>query len=93
MWQSGLGSISLPLINLWSNYSLQVFRWVKFEIDSKKYDHDHDRDPLLGTAYLLAKSVEVGFGLGQVPEQIHPRFTENVDEMRVMFLMRDREER
>ena len=37
--------------------------------------------------------MEVGFGSGRVPEQIHLGFTENADEMRVMFLTGDREER
>ena len=45
------------------------------------------------TAYLLAKSVEVEFGSGRASEQIHLGFMENVDKMRVMFLMGDREER
>ncbi|KAF3949507.1 hypothetical protein CMV_024627 [Castanea mollissima] len=90
-WQSGSGSISLPLINLRSNYSLRIFRWVESEINPKK--HDHDNNPLPGTAHLLAKSAEVGFGSGRVPEQIHLGFTENADEMRVMFLTGDSEER
>ena len=90
-WQSGSGSISLPLINLRSNYSFRVFRWVESEVNPKK--HDHDNNPLPGTAHLLAKSVEVGFGSSRMPEQIHLGFTENVNEMRVMFLTGDPKER
>ena len=45
-----------------------------------------------GTAHLLAKSGEVGFGSSRVPDQVHLGFTENVDEMRVMFLTGDPKE-
>ena len=36
---------------------------------------------------------EVGFRLGRLLEQIHLGFTKNMDEMRVMFLTGDRDER
>ncbi|KAF5727155.1 inactive purple acid phosphatase 2-like [Tripterygium wilfordii] len=91
-WQSGSGSISMPLINLRSNYSFRIFRWTESEINPKRHDHDHN--PLPGTAHLLAKSEEVGFvGSDHRAEQIHLAYTNNEDEMRVMFVTGDREER
>ncbi|EEF50779.1 Nucleotide pyrophosphatase/phosphodiesterase, putative [Ricinus communis] len=90
-WQSGSGSISLPITNLRSNYSFRIFRWTESEINPKRHDHDHN--PLPGTAHLLAESEEVGFELGNGPEQIHLAFTDMEDEMRVMFVVGDKEER
>ena len=43
--------------------------------------------------HLLAKSVEVRFRSGRASEQVHLGFTENMDEMRIMFLTRDCKER
>lgn len=83
-WRSGSGSVSLPLVNLRSNYSFRIFHWTKSEVDPKRQDQDHK--PLPGTAHLLAESVGVGFVPGRGPEQIHLAFTEKEDEMRVMFL-------
>ncbi|KAJ8774693.1 hypothetical protein K2173_017139 [Erythroxylum novogranatense] len=90
-WRSGSGSISLPLVNLRSNYSFRIFRWTEDEINPKK--QDHDRNPLPQTKHLLAKSEIVGFGSGNGPEQIHLAFTDSEDEMRVMFIAEGREER
>ncbi|XP_062162188.1 probable inactive purple acid phosphatase 2 [Alnus glutinosa] len=83
-WRSGSGSSSLPLVNLRSNYSFRIFHWAKSEVDPKR--HDHDNNPLPGTAHLLAESDVFGFGSGRGPEQIHLAFTEKDDEMRVMFV-------
>ncbi|XP_077214877.1 putative inactive purple acid phosphatase 2 [Tasmannia lanceolata] len=85
-WKSGSGSLSLPLINLRSNYEFRIFRWSENEIDPKRVDHDHN--PLPGTKHFLAKSAELGF-LVMGPEQIHLSFTSKNDEMRVIFIMRD----
>ena len=92
-WQSRSGSISIPLINLWSksNYSFRIFQWVESKIDPKHHDHDHN--PLPGTTHLLKKLMEVGFEISRGPEQIHLRFSKNEDEMRVMFMTKDHEER
>ncbi|KAL5553678.1 hypothetical protein UlMin_041079 [Ulmus minor] len=90
-WQSGSGNISLPLVNLRSNYSFRIFHWTESEINTKK--HDHDRNPLPGTAHLLATSEELRFEPGRGPEQIHLAFTDRDDEMRVMFLTEDGGER
>ncbi|KAF5745436.1 putative Nucleotide pyrophosphatase/phosphodiesterase [Tripterygium wilfordii] len=91
-WKSGSGSISMPLINLRSNYSLRIFRWTESEVNPNR--HDHDQNPLPGTAHLLAKSEEVGFfGSDDRVEQIHLAYTDNEEEMRVMFVTGDREER
>jgi len=79
-WRSGSGSSSLPLVNLRSNYSFRIFHWAKSEVDPKR--HDHDNNPLPGTAHLLAESEVFGFG----SEQIHLAFTEKDDERRVMFV-------
>jgi hypothetical protein len=83
-WRSGSGSSSLPLVNLRSNYSFRIFHWAKSEVDPKRHDQDHN--PLPGTAHLLAESKGVGFASGSRPEQIHLAFTDNEDEMRVMFV-------
>ncbi|KAF5449545.1 hypothetical protein F2P56_029978 [Juglans regia] len=90
-WRSGSGSISLPLVNLRSNYSFRIFSWLESEVDPHRLDHDHN--PLPGTAHLLAESERVGFGPGRGPEQIHLAFTDNEDEMRVMFLTENGRER
>ncbi|XP_010523486.1 PREDICTED: probable inactive purple acid phosphatase 2 [Tarenaya hassleriana] len=91
-WKSGSGSISLPLTNLRSNYSFRVFRWTQSEVDPKH--KDHDQNPLPGTRHLLAESEQLTFGsaVGR-PEQIHLAYTDAVDEMRVMFVAGDGEER
>ncbi|KAK4765105.1 hypothetical protein SAY86_026195 [Trapa natans] len=88
---SGSGSISLPLPNLRANYSFRVFRWSKSEIDPKKLDHDHN--PIPGTRHHLATSEPVGFLAERRPEQVHLSFTDRDDEMRVMFVTGDKEER
>ncbi|KAF2295000.1 hypothetical protein GH714_030066 [Hevea brasiliensis] len=89
--ESGSGSISLPITNLRSNYSFRIFRWTESEVNPKR--HDHDQNPLPGTAHLLAQSEEVGFEAGHGPEQIHLAYTDSEDEMRVMFVVGDKEER
>lgn len=86
-WKSGSGSISLPLVNLRAGYSFRIFRWSRSEVNWTRMDHDHN--PLPGTEHLLAESEEVGFGTGGGPEQIHLAFTDNEDEMRVMFVTED----
>lgn len=90
-WESGSGFISLPITNLRSNYSFRIFRWSESEINPKR--HDHDNNPLPGTAHLLAQFEEVGFEPGHGPEQIHLAYTDSEDEMRVMFVVEDKEER
>ncbi|PON79646.1 Acid phosphatase [Parasponia andersonii] len=90
-WQSGSGSVSIPLVNLRSNYSFRIFRWTESEINPKK--RDHDQNPLPGTKHLLASSLELGFGPGRGPEQIHLAYTDREDEMRVMFMTEDGAER
>ncbi|KAF6165186.1 hypothetical protein GIB67_000770 [Kingdonia uniflora] len=89
-WESGSGSIELPLVNLRSNYEFRVFRWSENEVDRSHVDHDHN--PLPGVKHLLAKSEELGFESGRGPEQIHLAFTERNDEMRVMFVTADGKE-
>ncbi|EXB65080.1 putative inactive purple acid phosphatase 2 [Morus notabilis] len=90
-WESGSGRVSVPLVNLRSNYSFRIFRWTESEINPKK--RDHDRSPLPGTRHLLAESPELGFGPGRGPEQIHLAYTDREDEMRVMFVTGDGGER
>ncbi|CAN1137485.1 Probable inactive purple acid phosphatase 2 [Linum perenne] len=89
-WESGSGSLTIPLTNLRSNFSFRIFRWTKDEINPKR--HDHDQNPIPVSKHLLAKSGRVGFGSG-MPEQIHLAFTDLEDEMRVMFVAGDGEER
>ncbi|RZC77569.1 hypothetical protein C5167_001739 [Papaver somniferum] len=89
-WKSGSCSIDLPLVNLRSNYEFRIFRWTEDEVDKEKVDHDHN--PLPGTKHLLGKSEELGFETGNGPQQIHLAFTDNEDEMRVMFITEDGKE-
>ncbi|KAL3840528.1 hypothetical protein ACJIZ3_025119 [Penstemon smallii] len=86
-WESGSGSITLPLINLRSDYQFRVFHWVDSEINPKKQDHDHN--PLPGTRHLLAQSETVRFETGRGPEQVHLALTGMAGEMRVMFVTHD----
>ena len=86
-WRSGSGSLTIPLVDLRSNYSFRIFRWTRAEINPKRRDHDHN--PLPGTAQLLAFSEEVGFGSGRGPMQIHLAFADEEDAMRVMYLTRE----
>ncbi|OMO93418.1 hypothetical protein CCACVL1_06510 [Corchorus capsularis] len=90
-WESGSGSISLPLTNLRSNYSFRIFRWLESEVNPDVHDEDHN--PLPGTNHLLAESESVGFESGHGPEQIHLAWTGREGEMRVMFVAEDGEER
>ncbi|ONI30943.1 hypothetical protein PRUPE_1G283200 [Prunus persica] len=91
-WKSGSGSISLPLVNLRSNYSFRIFRWTEDEVDRNHLDQDHN--PLPGTAHLLATSDdELTFESGRGPDQIHLSYTDADDEMRVMFVTSDAGER
>ncbi|KAJ4805922.1 Purple acid phosphatase [Rhynchospora pubera] len=88
--QSGYGSVELPLVNLRSNYVFRLFRWTYDEVS---YRHqDHDGNPLPQTKHKLAVSEEIGFASGLGPEQIHLSFTDNEDEMRVMFITADGKE-
>jgi hypothetical protein len=90
-WQSGSGSITIPLTNLRSEYQFRIFRWTQSEVNPKHQDHDHN--PLPGTKHLLAASGSVGFEQGRGPEQVHLAYTgRGDDEMRVMFVTRDGEE-
>ncbi|XP_057948827.1 probable inactive purple acid phosphatase 2 [Malania oleifera] len=89
-WQSGSGSVHLPLVNLRSPYEFRIFRWARDEIDKKRHDHDHN--PLPGTKHLLAKSGPLRFEAGRGPEQIHLAYTDRDDEMRVMFITGDGKE-
>lgn len=89
-WESGSGSISMPLVNLRSEYQFRIFRWLESEINPKHQDHDHN--PLPGTKHLLAESEKIGFETGRGPEQIHLAYTGQVDEMRVMFVTPDGKE-
>ncbi|KAK3042340.1 hypothetical protein RJ639_002386 [Escallonia herrerae] len=86
-WQSGSGSITIPLINLRSNYQFRIFRWTASEIDPKRHDHDHNSLP--GTKHRLAESEEIGFESGRGPEQVHLALTGREGEMRVMFVTHD----
>ncbi|KAG8366429.1 hypothetical protein BUALT_Bualt17G0078700 [Buddleja alternifolia] len=89
-WRSGSGSITIPLINLRSDYQFRIFHWVESEINPKKQDHDHN--PLPGTKHLLAESESIRFEPGRGPEQVHLALTGRVGEMRVMFVTHDGKE-
>ncbi|PHT48017.1 putative inactive purple acid phosphatase 2 [Capsicum baccatum] len=89
-WESGSGSISIPLVNLRSGYQFRIFRWTESEVVPELVDHDHN--PLPQTKHLLAESEEIGFEPGRGPEQVHLALTGREDEMRVMFVTPDRKE-
>ncbi|KAJ3669814.1 hypothetical protein LUZ60_010138 [Juncus effusus] len=86
-WQSGYGSVEIPLVNLRANYEFRVFRWTYDEVNYRKLDHDGN--PLPRTKHKLAVSEEIGFGDGIGPDQIHLSFTDREDEMRVLFITAD----
>ncbi|CAN4117390.1 unnamed protein product [Withania somnifera] len=89
-WESGSGSISIPLVNLRSGYQFRIFRWTETEVVPELVDHDHN--PLPQTKHLLVESEEIGFGSGRGPEQVHLALTGREDEMRVMFVTPDGKE-
>lgn len=89
-WESGSGSISIPLVNLRSGYQFRIFRWTEAEVIPDLVDHDHN--PLPQTKHLLAESEEIGFEPGRGPEQVHLALTGREDEMRVMFVTPDGKE-
>lgn len=89
-WESGSCSIVLPIVNIRSSYQFRIFRWTKDEIDPHREYFDHN--PLPGTKHLMAKSDELRI-MAKGPEQIHLSFTDNVEEMRVMFIAEDGSER
>ncbi|KAK4430061.1 putative inactive purple acid phosphatase 2 [Sesamum alatum] len=89
-WKSGSGSITIPLINLRSDYQFRIFHWTESEINPKKQDHDHN--PLPRTKHLLAESETVLFEQGRGPEQVHLALTGHPGEMRVMFVTHDGKE-
>ncbi|XP_010258131.1 PREDICTED: probable inactive purple acid phosphatase 2 [Nelumbo nucifera] len=84
-WETGSGSIDLPLVNIRSNYEFRIFKWM-VEKDANVSHPNDDSNPLPMTKHLLAKSEELSFESGHGPEQIHLSFTEEDDEMRVMFI-------
>ncbi|XP_051122030.1 probable inactive purple acid phosphatase 2 [Andrographis paniculata] len=86
-WKSGSGSITIPLINLRSDYQFRIFHWIQSEVNPKKQDDDHN--PLPGTKHLLAESETVAFEPGRGPEQVHLALTGRPAEMRVMFVTQD----
>ncbi|XP_076922933.1 putative inactive purple acid phosphatase 2 [Bidens hawaiensis] len=92
-WQSGSGSITLPLINLRSGYKIRIFRWTESEIVPTRLDHD--RNPLPQPKHVLAETEEFGSGSGSGrgsgsgPDQVHLALTGRVGEMRVMFVSGD----
>ncbi|XP_073054996.1 probable inactive purple acid phosphatase 2 [Primulina eburnea] len=89
-WESGSGSITIPLVNLRSDYQFRIFHWDTSEINPKKHDHDHN--PIPSTRHLLAQSELVSFEHGRGPEQVHLALTGRVGEMRVLFVTHDGKE-
>eukprot|EP00252_Welwitschia_mirabilis_P007864 TRINITY_DN19574_c0_g1_i1.p1 TRINITY_DN19574_c0_g1~~TRINITY_DN19574_c0_g1_i1.p1 ORF type:complete len:468 (-),score=62.46 TRINITY_DN19574_c0_g1_i1:859-2262(-) len=91
-WVEGVSNgscqVDFPLINLRNPYQFRVFRWDKSEI-TESTPKDADKNPIPATDHFLGKSDSVGFSNWNYPEQIHLAFTDNHDEMRVMFVTRD----
>eukprot|EP00268_Persea_americana_P063700 TRINITY_DN8292_c0_g2_i1.p1 TRINITY_DN8292_c0_g2~~TRINITY_DN8292_c0_g2_i1.p1 ORF type:complete len:642 (-),score=83.02 TRINITY_DN8292_c0_g2_i1:437-2362(-) len=89
-WRTGSGSLTLPLVDLRSNYAFRIFRWTDNDVDWSRLDEDHN--PLPGTERRLALSEVLRFG-AMGPQQIHLSFTSEEDEMRVLFVTADGAER
>ncbi|XP_023732495.1 probable inactive purple acid phosphatase 2 [Lactuca sativa] len=83
-WQSGSGSVTIPLINLRSKYKIRIFRWTESEIIPTRQDHDNN--PLPQPKHLLAETEEFEYEQAHGPDQIHLALTGEVGEMRVMFV-------
>ncbi|KAL3511066.1 hypothetical protein ACH5RR_030467 [Cinchona calisaya] len=91
-WESGSGSISIPLVNLRSEYHFRIFKWSLAEMINSTTRFDNDHNPLPGTDHKLVESEVIGFEPGLGPEQVHLAFTGSVGEMRVMFVTCDGED-
>ncbi|KAL3840529.1 hypothetical protein ACJIZ3_025120 [Penstemon smallii] len=89
-WESGSGSVSLPIVNIRSKYQFRIFHWTESEVDLTRMDSD--QNPLPGTRHLLVESEEIGFEPGRGPEQVHLALTGREGEMRVMFVTHDGKE-
>jgi acid phosphatase type 7 len=89
-WPTGAGSLTLPrLPDLRAPYQFRIFRWPQGE-KSKNSRVDQDGDPLPDTSHRAAVSGNVPFeGAGVQPAQLHQAFTDEVDQMRVMFVCGD----
>ncbi|CAI9096491.1 OLC1v1032653C1 [Oldenlandia corymbosa var. corymbosa] len=87
-WESGSGTVSIPLVNLRSDYQFRIFRWTESEMmNATSFDQDHN--PLPGTEHMLVASEEIGFQPGMGPEHVHLALTGRLHEMRVMFVTPD----
>ncbi|XP_025812356.1 probable inactive purple acid phosphatase 2 [Panicum hallii] len=89
-WATGTGSLTLPrLPDLRAPYQFRLFRWPPGEL-SKNPRVDQDGDPLPDASRRAAVSGNVAYeGSGARPAQLHLAFTDEADEMRVMFVCGD----
>ncbi|PUZ60029.1 hypothetical protein GQ55_4G090200 [Panicum hallii var. hallii] len=89
-WATGTGSLTLPrLPDLRAPYHFRLFRWPPGEL-SKNPRVDQDGDPLPDASRRAAVSGNVAYeGSGARPAQLHLAFTDEADEMRVMFVCGD----
>ncbi|KAG6429774.1 hypothetical protein SASPL_107827 [Salvia splendens] len=90
-WQSGSGSIMIPLVNMRSDYQFRIFHWIESEINRDKTNHGNDLLPR--TKQLLTQSGPVSFEPGWGHDQVHLALMGGDGEMRVMFVTHDGKER
>ncbi|KAL6623034.1 hypothetical protein ACP70R_032913 [Stipagrostis hirtigluma subsp. patula] len=89
-WATGAGALTLPrLPDLRAPYQFRLFRWPPGQ-PSKNPRVDQDGDPLPDATRRAAVSGEVAYeGAGARPAQLHLAFTDEADEMRVLFVCGD----
>lgn len=90
-WRTGAGSFTLPrLPDLRAPYQFRLFRWPPGE-RSQNPRLDQDGDPLPDARHRVAMSGLVAYerAAGSRPQQLHLAFSDEVDEMRVVFVCGD----
>jgi hypothetical protein len=90
-WATGSGSLTLPrLPDLRAPYQFRLFRWPPPGEPSKNTRVDQHGDPLPDATRRAAVSGNVAYqGSGVRPTQLHLAFTDEADEMRVLFVCGD----
>jgi hypothetical protein len=82
-WQSGSGSVDLPLVNMRTPYEFRLFNGKQFNFTK---DGESFPSPVGGP---IASTVSIQFTNYNEPTQIHLALTSSPKEMRVMFVTRD----
>ncbi|CAM6104101.1 unnamed protein product [Calypogeia fissa] len=87
-WESGSGSVDIPLVNMRTPYQFRLFRGKPINV-SESTPVDEDGDPLPTTNGFLTSTVAIQFTNYNEPTQTHLALTSDPNEMRVMFVTRD----